>query len=94
MPVMTKQLVIVCIGMVICRWAESHRKWPDGKPWYEDAYGALWVGACIPEEQQAKMKAWKEQVSLHTRPGFSPTALALQLLAQYHVSCCALITLC
>lgn len=50
--------------LTACRWAESHRKWPDGKPWYEDPYGALWVGACIPEEQQAKMKAWKEQVSL------------------------------
>lgn len=46
----------------MCRWAESHRKWPDGKPWYEDPYGALWVGACIPEDQQARMKKWKEQV--------------------------------
>lgn len=50
-----------CLQVAFVRWAESHRKWPDGKPWYEDPYGALWVGACIPEEQQARMKKWKEQ---------------------------------
>lgn len=66
-----------------CRWAESHRTWPDGKPWYEDTYGALWVDACIPEDQQKRMRQWKAEVWDSTCSQHS-FCVSLQVLWQQH----------